>query len=173
MRIRSRPFALISAFSLVGAFGCAHETPMAQTPPPAPPPIVAKAVPAEESATQAQKEDAAALARVLNGPIAYFAFDKSDLTAEDQQKLTVLARELKAHSTAHILIAGNTDEVGTEEYNLQLGQRRAQVARTYLVALGIPEARLDTVSYGEDRPADPGHDAAAYAKNRRDEVSTR
>jgi peptidoglycan-associated lipoprotein len=121
----------------------------------------------------AQKDDAAAIGRLLNGPIAYFAFDKADLTQEDRAKLQTLAQQLKAHPTASILIAGNTDEVGTEEYNLHLGQRRAIVAREYLLALGIPGQRLDTVSYGEDKPADPGHDSAAYAKNRRDEVSSR
>ncbi|MGO8971276.1 MAG: OmpA family protein [Myxococcaceae bacterium] len=165
--------SLLSVFSLLGALGCAHETPVVQAPPPAPPPVVAKAEPPPPAATDAQKEDAAALGRLLTGPIAFFAFDKADLTSEDQQKLQVLAQELKAHPTAHILIAGNTDEVGTEEYNLHLGQRRAMVARVYLINLGVTPERLDTVSYGEDRPADKGHDSAAYAKNRRDEVSTR
>ncbi len=161
------------AFAVVSALGCAHETPVVQTPAAPPPPVVAKAEPPPADASSAQKEDAAALARLLTGPVAYFDFDKADLTAEDQQKLTVLAQELMGHPTAHIVIAGNTDEVGTEEYNLHLGQRRAEVARAYLVALGISAQRLDTVSYGEDRPADPGHDAAACAKNRRDEVSSR
>src|SRR5271165_5509920 len=172
MSSASRPLLLVPACGLLfAALGCSHETPMVQTTPPAPPPpIVAKAEPPPEEATSAQKEDAAALARLLTGPIAYFAFDKSDLTAEDEQKLQTLAQELKAHPTAHILIAGNTDEVGTEEYNLHLGQRRAEVARAYLVALGIAISRMDTVSYGEERPANPGHDAAAHAKNRRDEV---
>lgn len=108
--------------------------------------------------------------RLLSGPIAYFDFDKADLTSEDQEKLRVLGQELKAYPTARILISGNTDEVGTEEYNLALGQRRAQVARSYLVALGIQPSRIETVSYGEERPADTGHDAAAHAKNRRDDA---
>ncbi len=173
MPTQRRLFACIPALSLLGALGCAHETPVAQAPAAPPPPVVAKAEPPPAAASDAQKEDAAALARLLTGPIAYFAFDKADLTSEDEQKLQVLAQELKAHPTAHILIAGNTDEVGTEEYNLHLGQRRAMVARVYLINLGVPAERLDTVSYGEDRPADPGHDASAHAKNRRDEVSAR
>lgn len=164
------PFLLVPALTLLGALGCAHETPQVQAPPPAPPPVVAKAEPAPAEASSAEKDDAEAMRRLLNGPVAYFEFDKADLTSEDQQKLQLLAEELKAHPTAHIVIAGNTDEVGTEEYNLALGQRRAQVARTYLVTLGISPARLDTVSYGEERPADSGHDAAAHAKNRRDEA---
>ena len=166
----TRPFLLAPALTLLGALGCAHETPQVQVPPPAPPPVVANAEPAPAEASSAEKDDAEAMRRLLNGPVAYFEFDKADLTSEDQQKLQLLAEELKAHPTAHIVIAGNTDEVGTEAYNLALGQRRAQVARTYLVTLGISPARLDTVSYGEERPADPGHDAAAHAKNRRDEA---
>src|SRR5271154_2065163 len=108
--------------------------------------------------------------RLLSGPVAYFDFDKADLTSEDQHKLQALGQGLKAHPTARIVIAGNTDEVGTEEYNLALGQRRAAVARSYLVALGISPERIETVSYGEERPADPGHNDAAHAKNRRDEA---
>jgi peptidoglycan-associated lipoprotein len=165
-----RPLLLAPAVSLLGLLGCAHEAAQVQAPPPAPPPVVAKAEPAPVEASNAEKDDAAAIRRLLTGPVAYFEFDKADLTAEDQQKLQVLAQELKAHPTAHIVIAGNTDEVGTEEYNLALGQRRAQVARTYLMTLGISPDRLDTVSYGEERPADPGHDDAAHAKNRRDEA---
>jgi peptidoglycan-associated lipoprotein len=166
----SRPFLLAPALTLLGVLGCAHEAPQVKAPPPAPPPVVAKAEPAPADATSAEKADADAMRRLLTGPVAYFDFDKSDLTSQDQEKLQVLAQELKAHPTARILIAGNTDEVGTEEYNLALGQRRAAVARSYLVALGIQPSRLETVSYGEERPADAGHDAAAHAKNRRDEA---
>ena len=165
------PLLLAPALTLLGLVGCAHEAPRVQAP-------AASASahcgqgrarhPAQ--ASNAEVDDATAMRRLLTGPVAYFEFDKADLTSEDMQKLQVLAQELKAHATAHILIAGNTDEVGTEEYNLALGERRAQVARTYLVTLGISPTRLDTVSYGEERPADPGHDAAAHAKNRRDEA---
>ena len=163
-------FLLVPALALLGLAGCAHEAPQVQAPAPVPPPVVAKAEPAPAQASNAEVDDATAMRRLLTGPVAYFEFDKADLTAEDMQKLQVLAQEMKAHATAHILITGNTDEVGTEEYNLALGQRRAQVARTYLITLGVSPSRLDTVSYGEERPADPGHDAAAHAKNRRDEA---
>jgi len=81
----------------------------------------------------------------------------------------VLAQELKAPPTAHILIAGNTDAVR----HRGVQPRRAAVARAYLLALGIFAERLDSVTDGERGPAGPGHDAAARAKNRRDEVSSR
>ena len=170
MRIASRVLLLLPAFGFFGVLGCAHEPAVAQVPPSAPPPVVAKATPAPETATSAEKDDAAAMRRLLTGPVAFFDFDKAELTSEDQEKLRALAHELKAHPKASIVISGNTDEVGTEEYNLALGQRRAAVARHYLINLGIAPDRIETVSYGEERPADTGHDAAAHAKNRRDET---
>jgi peptidoglycan-associated lipoprotein len=66
-----------------------------------------------------------------------------------------------------VLIEGHCDERGTNEYNLALGERRAQSAKVFLVNMGIASSRLTTVSYGEERPLDPGHDEAAWAKNRR------
>ena len=78
---------------------------------------------------------------------------------------------MKAHPAARIQIAGNCDELGTTEYNLALGQRRAEVARKYLVDLGVSASRVDTISYGEERPVAPGHDAESHAANRRDDAS--
>jgi peptidoglycan-associated lipoprotein len=164
-------FPLLFAVEVLGAFGCAHESPVVQAPPPTPPPpVVAQAQPARSDANAQETSDVEAMRRLLNGPVAYFDFDKAELTPQDQEKLRTLASELKAHPRARIVIAGNTDEFGTEEYNLALGQRRAAVARSYLVALGVPDRQVGTVSYGEEKPADLGHDAAARAKNRRDEA---
>jgi len=165
----SRPSLLVAAVTVAGALGCAHEeTAQVQTTPPRPP-IVAKAQPAPAEATSAEKDDAEAMRRMLS-PVAFFDFDKADLTPQDQEKLRTLAQELKAHPRARIIIAGNTDQLGTEEYNLALGQRRAAVARSYLVALGVAEGQVGTVSYGEEKPAEPGLDATSRAKNRRDEA---
>lgn len=99
----------------------------------------------------------------------YFDFDKSDLKPEAQAILKKKAdwlRELPAYS---LRIEGNCDERGTSEYNLALGERRANAAKKFLVALGIAEARIATISYGEERPVDPGHNEEAWSKNRRDE----
>jgi len=120
--------------------------------------------------TQAKADDTAELKRLLTGPIAHFDFDQARLTDQDREKLQTLAKALKAHPAARIRIAGNCDELGTEEYNLALGQRRAEVARKYLADLGIAASRLETISYGENRPAVEGHDEAAHAANRRDEA---
>lgn len=98
----------------------------------------------------------------------YFDFDKSDLKPEAQANLKEKADWLRAHPEYSVQIAGNCDERGTEAYNLALGERRANSAKKFLVALGIAEGRIVTISYGEERPADPAHNEQAWAKNRRD-----
>lgn len=97
----------------------------------------------------------------------YFEFDKSDLLAESQEVLRVKADFLKDNPDVLVIIEGHCDERGTNEYNLALGDRRASSAKAFLVNLGIAGSRLTSVSYGEERPADPGHDEEAWAKNRR------
>jgi len=99
----------------------------------------------------------------------YFDYDKSDLRKEAQDALSNDAKLFQKYPQWKIKIEGNCDERGTNEYNLALGERRAISAQKYLVSLGIDAARLSTVSYGEERPLDFGHDEAAWAKNRRDD----
>ena len=97
----------------------------------------------------------------------FFRFDSSDVDGAGRQALNTNAEIMKKYPTWVITIEGHADERGTAEYNLALGERRAMSARTYLVSLGIPADRLRTVSYGKEFPFDPGHDEAAWAKNRR------
>ena len=99
----------------------------------------------------------------------YFDFDKSELRPEAKTVLKDKAAWLRSHPAYTVRIEGNCDERGTNEYNLALGERRAHAAKKYLVALGVSEHRIATISYGEENPADPGHNEAAWAKNRRDE----
>ena len=101
----------------------------------------------------------------------YFDFDKADLKPEAKAVLKDKAAWLRAHVAYTVRIEGNCDERGTNEYNLALGERRAHAASKYLMALGISEHRLATISYGEENPVDPGHNEAAWAKNRRDEFN--
>jgi len=98
----------------------------------------------------------------------HFEFDKSTLTPAAQDSLLRKAEWLREHSDATITIEGNCDERGTNEYNLALGDRRAESAKAFLVDLGIDAARISTISYGEERPIDPRHNEEAWAKNRRD-----
>jgi len=99
----------------------------------------------------------------------YFDFDSSALSQKSRDALSKNADVLKQQAAMKVQIEGNCDERGSAEYNLALGERRAKAAMHYLVNLGIPAARISTISYGEEKPADPGHDEAAWAKNRRDE----
>ena len=100
----------------------------------------------------------------------YFAFDSSNIGSQQFPKLEKAAQYMKSNPNAGLIIEGNCDERGSAEYNIGLGERRALAARQYLVNLGIPETRLQTISYGVERPADPGHNEAALMKNRRDEL---
>jgi len=104
-----------------------------------------------------------------NSPLkpVFFEYDSSDLTAAGKAALDEDAAILRKNGTWVITIEGHADERGTAEYNLALGERRSVTARTYLVSLGITADRLRTVSYGKEFPFDPGHDEAAYTKNRR------
>lgn len=97
----------------------------------------------------------------------YFEFDSFGLTPKAKKVLADKAAYLKAHPAVKVLIEGHCDERGTAEYNLALGERRARAALDYLVFLGIDPKRLTSVSYGEERPVDPGHNEEAWAKNRR------
>jgi peptidoglycan-associated lipoprotein len=101
---------------------------------------------------------------------AFFEYNDSSLSADAQTALTSSANWLKKNSQYNLLIEGHCDERGTEQYNLALGDRRANQAKEYLVTLGVDAARIRTVSYGEERPFDPGHDDSAWAKNRRDHL---
>lgn len=98
---------------------------------------------------------------------AFFAFDDSTLTSDAQGSLSSSANWLKQHPEYNLLVEGHCDERGTEQYNLALGDRRANSAREFLATLGIDASRIRTVSYGEERPFDPGHDETAWSKNRR------
>jgi peptidoglycan-associated lipoprotein len=98
---------------------------------------------------------------------AFFDYDSSELSAETQQALNANAGVLRRYPGWTVTIEGHCDERGTAEYNLALGERRAGATRAYLISLGISADRLRTVSYGKEFPFEPGHDEAAYAKNRR------
>ena len=118
---------------------------------------------AREAAERA-KAVAADLAAMIN-----FEYDQATVRATDQGVLDRKAAILGANPNVQVQISGHADERGSDEYNLALGNRRAAAAKRYLENKGIDASRMDVVSYGEERPLNPGHDEAAYAQNRRDE----
>jgi peptidoglycan-associated lipoprotein len=97
----------------------------------------------------------------------HFAYDSSALTATAQIILDQKAKWLIENPNVNVIIEGHCDERGTVAYNLALGERRAESAKRYLLDLGVPAARLSTVSYGEESPLDPGKNEEAWARNRR------
>lgn len=127
---------------------------------PAPAPAPAAPAPAVDTSAMAAREKF--MKQDVN-----FAFDSSVLDATAQAILKDKAAYLKANTSAATTIEGHCDERGTVAYNLALGERRAEAAKAFLVNLGIPAARMTTISYGKEKPLDPAKTEAAYAKNRR------
>jgi peptidoglycan-associated lipoprotein len=101
--------------------------------------------------------------------VIYFDFDSDVLSDEAKSALDAKIPVLNANTGIRIRVAGNTDERGSDEYNLALGQRRAASAKRYLNQHGIADDRIDVISYGEERPVADGHDESAWSQNRRDE----
>ena len=109
-------------------------------------------------------------AAALNTTVFYFDFDVSEFMASDRDVLAIHGRNLAANSSRRIRLEGHADERGTREYNLALGERRANSIRDYLVVNGASLSQIETVSYGEERPANNGQTDAAYRLNRRVEI---
>lgn len=139
--------------------------PLAEPVPPPPPPPPAP--PVEEKPVPPPPPEPVKAIELM--PI-YFAFDKADLTAESIATLNKNVETLKANPDLQVIVEGNCDERGTVEYNLALGERRAKAAQEYYIAAGIDKNRIRIISYGKERPLDPGHNEDAWAKNRRDDT---
>jgi peptidoglycan-associated lipoprotein len=101
--------------------------------------------------------------------VVYFDFDKFDLSPAGQSVVDANIAALR-NGNQHIRLEGHADERGTREYNLALGERRANAVARYMQANGIAASRIETISYGKEKPADLGHDEAAWSKNRRVEI---
>jgi peptidoglycan-associated lipoprotein len=133
-------------------------------PAPAPAPVPAPVV-----QTQAPLPNLDDEIKAFQEKVVYFDFDKFDLKPEAQETLNQQADFLKANQTITIQVAGNCDERGTVEYNLALGDKRAKSAQDYLISIGIAKERISIISYGKEKPVDPGKNEEAWAKNRNDQ----
>lgn len=175
----SRVFALLLCF--LPFIGCRHHhaaapvtAPMAAVKTPAPPDVRVAATNNDFVSPKAEADPLADTAHATDiaderGWLrdAFFDFNSSVLRPDAQQNLSESASFLKSHPKFDVLIEGHCDERGTEQYNLALGEHRAYEAKEYLATLGYDANRMKTISYGKDRPFDPGHDEEAWAKNRR------
>jgi len=174
--------AAVVATALVAA--CAkQQPPVARPTPPPPPPVTAQPerppeppqpvvepmpIPQEPLAEEdLNARDLDTLNRDSPLVPVFFAFDSQEIDDEMRATLDANAEILRRYPNWVVTIEGHCDERGTAEYNLALGERRALAARAYLVQVGVSGDRLRTVSYGKEFPFDPGHDEAAWAKNRR------
>jgi len=175
---------LVASAALVTAVACGKKTPPVARPAPPPPTTTAPTPPGPPAPPEPAREPVSVPAEPVrddaissaslddlnkNSPLkpVYFELDSSELSAANQKALDDNAALLKRYPSWAVTVEGHCDERGTAEYNLALGERRAIAARAYLVSLGIAADRLRTVSYGKEFPFDPGHDEAAFTKNRR------
>lgn len=133
------------------------ETPVKEAPPP----------PSDQFASSAQAGVAVTEEKPSQFDDVRFDFDKSELTEDGRRTAQVVADYMKKNPKAKVQVEGHCDERGTAEYNMALGERRATAVMTYLVSLGVPKAALSTVSFGKEKPLDPGNNEGAWAKNRR------
>jgi peptidoglycan-associated lipoprotein len=138
-----------------------REAPVTEAPVPKPAEPAVLAAKAAEAGVAVTEEKPSRFADVL------FDFDKADLKEEGKKSCQAVAEYLKKNPKAKVLIEGHCDERGSAEYNLALGERRAVAVKNYLVSLGAPKGAISTVSFGKERPVDPGHTEEAWAKNRR------
>jgi peptidoglycan-associated lipoprotein len=167
----SLPFgtALVLAFSMLLA-GCPKKPTTQEAPPAAPTGQNASAQSSEVGAASQTNDARAAEQRLLAQTIIYFDFDKADIRPEYTEVLAAHARRLAGNPNLKARLEGHTDERGSREYNIGLGERRAQSVRRALLLQSVGDGQLTTVSYGEERPAVDGHDEASWAKNRRVEI---
>ncbi|TMB28046.1 MAG: peptidoglycan-associated lipoprotein Pal [Deltaproteobacteria bacterium] len=127
---------------------------------------------AEEYHAQGQADLDKALEQ-LRGVSVFFEFDSATLTKEAQEKLSNVANVLTAHQELKVRIEGNCDERGSGQYNLALGQRRADSAKKYLATLGVHSGQITAISFGAEKPKALGHDEDAWKQNRRDDLTAR
>jgi len=161
---------------LAGLFACSHAqpTPDASATQNQPKQEQAQAsnamTPAEQYHAQGQADLDKALEQLRNVSL-FFEFDSAVLTKDAQDKLANVASVLTAHPELKVRIEGNCDERGSEQYNLALGQRRADSAKKYLNSLGVQTAQLTAISFGAEKPKATGHDEEAWRQNRRDDLN--
>src|SRR5690348_6443434 len=169
--MRSISYAVLAVAALLATAACASNpqpeptpapAPAAPPPPPPAPPPVPQAAPTPVGPAAGSKADFAN----KNTDRVYFDYDKYDLDASDIRALQGQASWLKQFAKAKVQIEGNADERGTREYNIALGARRANAVSDYLKSQGIDGSRVTTVSFGKDKPMDPGHDESAWSRNR-------
>lgn len=171
----SRPSMLVSTLIAVAALAACSSTPLDS--PQAPVTTATPTLPSGSSSGAATSSVATVTIDplddpkgVLAGRSVYFAYDDFSVDPKYQPVIQAHGQYIGAHGAAQIRVEGNTDERGSREYNLSLGDKRAQIVAKQLVLMGAKQSQIEAVSYGEERPKAEGHDEAAWAENRRADI---
>ena len=171
-----RILVVMLMIACLGVVGCKTKPPKTTPPPPASEVGAGSAASgagganAANAGQNADEETAGPQAGLLAKRVVYFDFDSSEIKGDGTDIVAAHAKYLANNPAARVRLEGHTDDRGSREYNIGLGERRAQSVRRALLLQGASEAQLSTVSYGAERPAVAGHDEAAWAKNRRVEI---
>lgn len=161
-------FSTVALLVGVASLAACNKTPPVEETPPPPQQPATSSGPTSTGSTAPREGTQAHFEQAVNGQnVIYFDTDMYDIDSDDASRLESQASYLRQYPNIRVSVEGHTDERGTREYNLALGERRADAAKNYLVGLGIAESRINTVSYGKERPVAMGSDASSWAQNRR------
>lgn len=151
------------------AAGCASQSSQESSPAPAPAPTAMGSTPSARS-TPGNSVAGVRTAMMPQARSVYYEFDRSEIRADSAKVVDANAQYLRDHPELKVKVEGNADERGSREYNLALGQRRADAVMKRMTILGIPNDRIETVSYGKEKPKAAGHDESAWSENRRSDI---
>jgi peptidoglycan-associated lipoprotein len=161
-----------TSFAIAVLAGCASQSTPESSPAPAPAPTASASTPSVRSSSSASVSGtptrttyAMPAARSV-----YYEFDRAEIKSEGVKTIEANAQYLRAHPEVKVKVEGNADERGSREYNLALGQRRADAVSKRMAILGIPADRIETVSFGKEKPKVTGHDESAWSENRRSDI---
>ena len=153
------------------AAGCASQSSQESSPAPAPAPTAFGSTPSARPAPGASVAGVPSRASAMpQARSVYYEFDRSEIRADSAKIVDANAQYLRDHPDLKVKVEGNADERGSREYNLALGQRRADAVSQRMTILGIPADRIETVSYGKEKPKASGHDESAWSENRRSDI---
>src|SRR5438309_3813355 len=162
----------LAAFVIGGLVaGCASQSTQESSPAPAPAPSAMSSAPGARATPGTSVAGVPSTTRAMpQARSVYYEYDRSEIRADGAKVVDVNAQYLRDHPDLKVKVEGNADERGSREYNLALGQRRADAVQKRMTILGIPSDRIETVSFGKEKPKVRGHDESSWSENRRSDI---